>query len=74
MKCELPVEEFYDLQNDPFEMRNLAADPAASATLKPDTRRAEAQARGDGIPAVVEGVAMNPRQARDHRPPVFFVD
>jgi arylsulfatase A-like enzyme len=33
MKGELPVEELYDLQNDPFEMRNLAADAAASATL-----------------------------------------
>jgi hypothetical protein len=29
----LPYEELYDLQSDPFEMRNLAGDAAALTTL-----------------------------------------
>jgi N-acetylglucosamine-6-sulfatase len=33
MKGELPYDELYDLQNDPLEMRNIAADPAASSVL-----------------------------------------
>jgi N-acetylglucosamine-6-sulfatase len=33
MKGELPYEELYDLQSDPFEMRNLAGDAAALTTL-----------------------------------------
>ncbi|WP_395743539.1 sulfatase [Prosthecobacter sp.] len=33
MASERPAEELYDLQNDPFELHNLAADPAQNNTL-----------------------------------------
>ena len=34
MAAHRPAEELYDLQNDPFELHNLAGDPAHHATLE----------------------------------------
>ena len=34
MAAPRPAEELYDLQNDPFELRNIADDPAHRATLQ----------------------------------------
>jgi hypothetical protein len=46
----LPVDELYDLQNDPFVMRNLTEDPAASAMLNQMRDALKRTLRGDGYP------------------------
>lgn len=59
-----PAEEFYDLRNDPHEIRNLAADPAQAdhlARLRAELRREMLAIRDTGF--IPEG--MFPRLAGD---------
>jgi len=53
-----PAEEFYDCRQDPFQMNNLAGDPAHKADMKRLSDRLTAYLKTTGDPREISGQIM----------------
>jgi uncharacterized sulfatase len=60
-----PAEELYDLRADPWELKNVAADPAQAATLAALRKRLDDWMRRQNDPGKIEDSAKAPAAGAD---------